>query len=360
VSGGERGARAIAFTGGGSAGHVVPCLPLLDAFVARGWRVHYLGSKDGPEAALVAGAGHPFTAIPAGKLRRYWSWRNVTDVFRVLGGIVAAFQTLGRVAPAVVFSKGGFVAFPVVFAAWLRRIPVVAHESDLTPGLANRLSLPFCRVVCTNFPVTRFPGARSRIVHTGTPLRPALLAGEPARGRAAIGAPPGRPVLVVVGGSLGSVALNQAIRDALPALADWFVAHVCGPGRTVPALDQDGRYRQFEFIGAAWGDVLAAADVVLSRAGANALYELVALRKPHLLVPLPRSASRGDQIENAAHAEAKGWSRVLAEEAATHEAIAVAVRALYAERDAVAARMADAGIGDGTQAIVAVLLEVAQ
>jgi UDP-N-acetylglucosamine--N-acetylmuramyl-(pentapeptide) pyrophosphoryl-undecaprenol N-acetylglucosamine transferase len=352
--------RTIVFTGGGTAGHVVPCLPLLTAFVTRGWRVHYIGSTDGPEAGIVAGAGHPFSGIPAGKLRRYWSWRNFTDAFRVLAGIVRALGLLREIRPDVVFSKGGFVAFPVVFAAWMARIPVVAHESDLTPGLANRLSLPFCRTVCTNFPVTRFRGARSAaIVHTGTPLRADLVLGDAAKGRAWLGAPPGAPVLLVVGGSLGSLSLNAAVRAALPALPGWFVAHVCGPGRTVEGLDAPGRYRQLEFVSAGWGDVLAAADVVLSRAGANSLYELVALRKPHVLVPLSRAASRGDQIENAAYAAALGWSRVLEEDAATPAALVGAVQETYDDRRAIVTRLESARLGDGTAAIVEVLLTAA-
>jgi UDP-N-acetylglucosamine--N-acetylmuramyl-(pentapeptide) pyrophosphoryl-undecaprenol N-acetylglucosamine transferase len=347
--------RRIVFTGGGSAGHVVPSLPVIARLSSAGWSIDYIGSRGGPEAALIAAAGQPFHAIATGKLRRYFSLRNLTDVLRVLAGIWQSFWLLRRLAPDVVFSKGGFVAFPVVFAAWLNRIPVVAHESDLTPGLANRLSLPFCRVICTNFPDTRFPRVRARVVHTGTPIRAELLAGDPLRGRERLDAPPGVPILLVVGGSLGSERLNGVVREAISALDRWYVVHVCGPGRTEPARDLPGRYRQLEFVGAGWGDVLAAADVVVSRAGANALYELIALRKPHVLVPLSRAASRGDQIENARYAEQHGFSRVLAEEAATPAALVRAVAEVQDDRDAVIARLAAAGIADGTAGILAVI-----
>ncbi len=350
----------IVFTGGGTAGHVMPSLPLMAAFADRGWSVAYIGSKSGPEAELVQSRGHPFHTIAAGKLRRYVSLENLVDVFRVAKGIAQAWRLLGRLAPAVVFSKGGFVSFPVVLAARLRRIPVVAHESDLTPGLANRMSLPFVTALCTTFALTNVTDRAKAIVHTGTPLRADLIAGDADRGRAYLGATANQSVLVVVGGSLGAEAINRVVRDALPALTGWFVAHVCGPGRRIEAADVAGVYRQLEFVGAEWGDVLAAADVVVSRAGANTLYELVALRKPHVLVPLSRRASRGDQIENAAYAEANGWSKVIQEEALTAEALVEAVVQVVANADTWRQRMATAGFGDGTSALLEVIARYAR
>lgn len=347
--------RVIVFTGGGSAGHVVPCLPLMARFAAKGWRVHYVGSATGPEAEIVADAGYPFHVIAAGKLRRYWSWRNLADAFRVLAGIWQAFRRLRRLQARAVFSKGGFVGFPVVVGAWLNRIPAIAHESDLTPGLANRLSIPFCRAVCTNFAATRFADRRVEVVHTGAPLRAELLAGDAARGRAWLHVPDGRRVLLAVGGSLGSERLNALVRSVLGAFDDWFVVHVCGAGRTDVGLEAPGRYRQLEYVSQGWGDVLAAADVVVSRAGAGSLYELVALAKPHVLVPLPRAASRGDQLQNAQYAERLGWSRVLQEEQATAETLTASVVAVWRDRAAIAERLRAAGLADGTEAIAAVI-----
>lgn len=345
----------IVFTGGGSAGHVIPCLPVMAQFRTRGWQVHYVGSHAGPEAGLVEGWGYPFHAIAAGKLRRYLSFENVVDVFRIALGIFQAFVLLGRLRPAVVFSKGGFVSFPVVFAAWLRRVPVVAHESDLTPGLANRLALPFVSVLCTTFAPTRLDGGNRPVLHTGTPMRAELLEGDAARGRAWLDAPAGVPILLVVGGSLGADAINAALRIALPELTDHFVVHVCGPGRCVAGLDQPGRYRQLEFVGGQWGDVLAAADVVLSRAGANSVYELVALGKLHVLVPLSRKASRGDQIENAHYAQQRGWSRVIDESDLSSSTLRAALSTLVADAVVVRGHLAEAHLGDGTDAIVDVV-----
>jgi UDP-N-acetylglucosamine--N-acetylmuramyl-(pentapeptide) pyrophosphoryl-undecaprenol N-acetylglucosamine transferase len=302
----------VLFVGGGSAGHVVPSIPLIHYFRGAGWRVGYVGSG-APETDLIRALQVEFFSIPSGKLRRYWSTKNVRDVFRLLAGLWQATRLVRRLQPHVIFSKGGFVAFPVVVGAWLNRVPVVAHESDLTPGLANRLSAPFVDVICTSFAETQL--GRARIEYTGSPLRPELLKGSAARGREVCGFDTGKPMLLVVGGSLGSEVINSAVRRGIRRLADRFnVAHVCGPGRVDVRLRGQPGYRQFEYIDDGWGDVLAAADLVVSRAGANAVFELAALGKPSLLIPLSTQASRGDQIDNARYAERQGWSRVLDEE----------------------------------------------
>ena len=353
--------RHVLFTGGGSAGHVVPSLPLIGYFANAGSRISYVGSREGPERSLVAPLGVSFFAIRSGKLRRYWSWRNFTDVLWIVVGILQAVVLMGRLRPSVVFSKGGYAAFPVVVAAWLWRIPVVAHESDLTPGLANRLSLPFVAAVCTTFAVTEFPVKNRPVIHTGTPLRGELMRGDAERGRAILGAPRDRPVVVVFGGSLGADALNRIVRQALDRLLEFAtVVHVCGPARTEASLAHVPGYHQFEYVGAQWGDLLAAADVVVSRAGANSLYELVALGKPHLLVPLSRSASRGDQISNAQYARSRGWSRVIAEEALDAEGLDAQVRSIYAERAQLMQVLSGAGLGDGTQAVADVIARYAR
>ncbi len=311
-------------TGGGTAGHVVPALPVMEAFLKEGVRVDFVGSGADLERELLAPLPVAYHAIAAGKLRRYFSLANVADAFRVLAGILQALLLVGRLRPDAVFSKGGFVSFPVVLAAWCWRVPVVAHESDLSPGLANRLALPFVRCLCVSFPVTRPSGYRGEVIHTGTPVRRALLEGDRARGRKRLGAPEGKPVLVVTGGSLGSDRINQVVWQALPdLLALAVVVHVCGAGkRRDPGL---AGYHAFEYVDEEWGDLLAAADLVVSRAGANTLYEILSLGRPNLLVPLSRQASRGDQIENAAWAEQAGFSRVIREEALTVETLLEAV-----------------------------------
>jgi UDP-N-acetylglucosamine--N-acetylmuramyl-(pentapeptide) pyrophosphoryl-undecaprenol N-acetylglucosamine transferase len=326
-------------TGGGSAGHVIPALPVMARARQSGARVSFIGSRSGLEARLLADADVAYYGIASGKLRRYLSLQNLMDVFRVVAGVWQAFRLLGRLQPDVVFSKGGFVSFPVVLAAWLRGVPVVAHESDLSPGLANRLALPFVKTLCVTFAETRAPRFRGRQITTGTPLRPDLLAGDAQRGRGLVDAG-ARPVLLIFGGSLGADALNRAVLDALDALLESFVVvHVCGPGKR--GQRQAPGYHAFEFVDADWGDLLAAADVVVSRAGANTLFELLALGKPNLLIPLSPRVSRGDQVENAAYAQQKGYSRVLAEEDLDAAALVAAVEDTY--RDAAELRHALAG-----------------
>ena len=341
-------------TGGGSAGHVIPALPVIEALQGKGWEVSFIGSDSGLEERLVTPLGTPFFSVRTGKLRRYFSLANVTDALRIPLGVLQAFLILGRLKPHVVFSKGGFVAFPVVFAAWLRRIPVVAHESDLTPGLANRLSLPFVATLCVSFEGTRV--AARRVVHSGTPIRDALLNGNADRGFDAAGLPGDRPMLVVVGGSLGAQRLNQVTRAALPGLTETFeVLHVCGAGHLDPEFESTTGYVQREFVSDGWGDILATAALVVSRSGANALHELLTLGKPNLLVPLPTTASRGDQIDNAAYAAERGYSTVLPEADLTPETLVAAARAVLDALEAWRTRLAEFEAPDATDLIVAEL-----
>jgi UDP-N-acetylglucosamine--N-acetylmuramyl-(pentapeptide) pyrophosphoryl-undecaprenol N-acetylglucosamine transferase len=352
----------VAFTGGGTAGHVIPNLPIIDALLEAGVTVSYLGSRSGLEAGLlgerVRQGGVQYHGVATGKLRRYFSAENLRDVGRVLQALWQAYGLLGgpvEERPEVLFSKGGYVSLPVVWAAWLRNIPIIAHESDQSPGLANRLALPCLHTLCTNFPNVATPGLRGALVQTGTPLRQALLNGDKAAGLAFLGLPGDRPLLLVTGGSLGAEALNAAVRTALPTLLKRFcVVHLCGPGKLAHALDLPG-YRQFEYLAEPWGDVLAAADVVLSRAGANSLYELAALAKPNLLVPLPAAVSRGDQVENAQFAADQGFSLVLAEEALTTQALVTALQRLLDEREAWQAALARFVPGDALPQILQLL-----
>lgn len=350
----------IVFTGGGTAGHVLPAMPVLQSLQGRGWRVSWIGSRAGIERRLCAEYGvSDYRAVSTGKLRRYRSLQNLVDALRVPVGVLQALWWLLRLRPRLVFSKGGYVAVPVIAAAWLLRIPVIAHESDLTPGLATRLSMRFATTLCCGFPELPTAGTgRLRIVHTGTPVRAALLAGDRARGRRFLGLAAGeaRAVLLVMGGSMGAVRLNDAVRQALPALTRRFdVVHLCGAGRLEPALDGRAGYRQYEFIGAALADVFAASDLVVSRAGANALCELLELRLPHLLVPLSRAASRGDQIENAAWSAARGYSRVIEESTLTGPTLLEALDGLEAAADDCRVAMAQ---WPRQQALAAVLAEI--
>ena len=339
------------FAGGGSAGHVIPAIPVIRQFLNEGSHVVFVGSRSGMEAKLLEGIGIEYHGIITGKLRRYFSWKNFVDALRVPLGVLQAILLVWRIQPDVVFSKGGYVGFPVVVASWVLRIPVVAHESDLSPGLANRLSTPFLTSLCVNFPETE--SAARRVVATGTPLRSELLEGERDRGLSRLGFTPDVPVACIVGGSLGADSLNQVVREAVPTLIESMqIVHICGAGKLDARLDGLLRYRQHEYIGDGWGDVLAATDLVISRAGANSVCELLAMHKPNLLVPLPDTVSRGDQIENARMAELRGYSRVLADEALNSTTLLDAIREMLAELPTWRKALDHCEIGDGTTLVV--------
>lgn len=348
----------ILFTGGGTAGHVTPSLALIERLREAGWEVHYAGSAGGIERSLIEPLGVPYHVLPTGKLRRYLSFENLLDAFRVLAGIVAGWRLARRLGPDVVFSKGGFVSVPVVLGARLAGIPVLAHESDCTPGLATRLVARRVAAVCTNFPDTRIPGAR-RVVYTGTPLRRGLLTGSRQRGLDLAALAGSKPVLLVVGGSLGSQALNAHIRAALPRLLQHYeIIHICGRGHLDPEAERAG-YAQFEFVAEPYRDLLAAADLVLSRAGANGLLELIQARKPTLLVPLGTAASRGDQIENADWAAGQGLARRVMEAELGEDRLVAELGALLAEKAGLLERLAAFEVPDSERLLLAMIGELA-
>jgi UDP-N-acetylglucosamine--N-acetylmuramyl-(pentapeptide) pyrophosphoryl-undecaprenol N-acetylglucosamine transferase len=347
--------KKIVLTGGGTAGHVMPNLALLPQLRREGWEIAYIGSRQGIETELLRPTGIPYYSVSSGKFRRYFSIQNFTDPFRVIQGLFEATLLLSKLRPAVVFSKGGFVSVPVAIGAWLNRIPVILHESDLTPGLANKLALPFATRICATFPesLAHLP-AKKRFL-TGNPIRSELLSGVREIGLEYCGFTVEKPVLAVMGGSLGSKALNQALRAALPELlCEFQVAHLCGKGNLDSGLELPG-YRQFEFIGAELPHVLAAADLCVSRAGANFIFELLALKKPMLLIPLSKAASRGDQILNARSFEKQGFSLVLDEEAATAGTFREKVRQLGVEREKLVAAMAESPLQDAAAAVIGLI-----
>ncbi len=310
--------KKIIFTGGGSAGHVTPNIALINECKKHDWDVYYIGSKNGMEKDLIATLSIPYSAITTGKLRRYFSWRNFIDPFKILYGIWQAFWLCRKISPLIIFSKGGFVAFPVVVAAWLNRIPVIVHESDLTPGLANKLSFPFADQICVTFAATKeYIMQQEKVVITGTPIRPELFQGDVLDGLKACGFSSNKPVILIYAGGLGSQAINRNIRALLPQLLPKFqVVHVCGKNNVDPKLEQPG-YKQFTYLQQELPGIMACADLVIARSGANSLYELLTLQKPHILIPLPKIASRGDQIANAKYFAKQGMSQVIFEETLT-------------------------------------------
>ncbi len=347
-------ANRILLTGGGSAGHVTPNLALAHALVACGYDVHYAGRTAGIEKDLIVPTGLPYYGLSAGKMRRYLSLENVTDIARIGKGLIDAIRVVRRVRPKLVFSKGGFVSCPVVWAAWLNRIPAVVHESDFSPGLANRLSVPFATRVCYSFPETarHFDAAKGR--HTGIPVRASLLDGDATLGRQICGFDnTAKPVLLVIGGSLGSRIINETVQATLPDLLPHFnVCHLVGPDHDPASIHTEPGYFTLPYAGEELAHLFALADLVLSRAGATTLFELLALRKPHLLIPLSRQASRGDQIDNAHCFERLGYSAVMPEEGLTPEALYVALHDTYDKRQRFVQHMIDAPVADATARVI--------
>ncbi|MDR2592221.1 MAG: undecaprenyldiphospho-muramoylpentapeptide beta-N-acetylglucosaminyltransferase [Chitinispirillales bacterium] len=324
--------KKILLTGGGTAGHVTPNLALIPGLKSAGFDIHYVGTSAGMERGLVEKAGLTYHCISAGKLRRYFDFKNFTDAFRIAVGFFQSIFLLIKLRPAVLFSKGGFVSCPVVWAAWLCRVPVIIHESDMTPGLANRLSMPFVKKICFSFPETeaRLP-ARKRIL-TGLPVRSELFDGDAAMGRELCGFKDSKPAIVVIGGSLGASAVNDIVRGGLnKLLADFNVCHICGKGHKAPGALPG--YCQFEYVGTELPDLFAMADIVISRAGATTLFELLALCKPALLIPLGTAASRGDQILNAESFEKLGYCKVLPQDGLTGAILAEHVKRFFDEKD---------------------------
>lgn len=350
--------KKILLTGGGTAGHVTPNIALLPDLKAAGYDIHYIGSYEGMEKQLIEAQGIHYDGISTGKFRRYLSVKNLSDPFRVIKGYYQAKKLIKNYKPDVVFSKGGFVAVPVVLAAGKFKIPVIIHESDMTPGLANKICMKSASKICCNFPETVKLLPADKAVLTGTPIRRELLEGSRSAGLKFTGLSPEKPILMMMGGSSGSRAVNAALRNALPQLLKEFqVIHLCGKGNLDQSLIQPG-YVQYEYISAELKDLFAAADIVLSRAGANAICELLALKKPNILVPLPAAVSRGDQILNANSFQKQGFSYVLEEEKLTSTTLMNAIHDVYSNRETYQQAMNASGQANGVDIVIRLIKEL--
>lgn len=352
--------KRIVFTGGGTAGHVTPNIALMQRLLAEGWEVHYIGSESGMEKELVSALPDVvYHGIASGKLRRYFSWKNFSDPFRVIKGVFQAKRLLKKISPDVVFSKGGFVSVPVVLGAG-KHTHVVAHESDFSLGLSNRIAARYTDTVCVTFEDTLFHIPAHKGVYTGTPIRPALYKGSRERALRFTGLAGERPVLLCMGGSLGAQRLNELLREALPTLLTRFdVVHLCGRGKLDEACSFDG-YRQYEYIDSELPDLFCLSDVVLSRAGANAVFELLALNKPSVLVPLPKASTRGDQLLNAEYFVKKGYAAALQQESATAESLCRAIETVYDNRKRYIETMQEDTRSDGTETILNIIRRAAE
>lgn len=326
--------KRIILTGGGTAGHVTPNIALIPGLKEAGFDICYIGSYEGIEKNLITELDIPYYGIDSGKLRRYRSLKNLSDPFHVVHGYSEAAKLIKKLQPDIVFSKGGYVSVPVVLAAAARHIPVISHESDMTPGLANKITAGSATKICCNFPETVELLPAKKAVLTGTPIRQELLNGNKLAGLNFCGFTTSKPILLVVGGSTGALRVNKAIRSILPSLLKTYqVCHLCGAGKTDESLSGTAGYVQFEYVSKEMRDLFAMSDIVVSRAGANAICELLALKKPNLLIPLSAKASRGDQILNANSFKQQGYSSVLLEEDLNDESLLDAINELYASRD---------------------------
>ena len=348
--------KKIVMTGGGTAGHVTPNIALFPALRAEDYEIHYIGSFDGIEKKLIEDFDVPYYGISTGKFRRYFDPKNFSDPFRVMKGFFEASKILKHIKPEIVFSKGGFVSVPVVRAAASLKIPCIIHESDMTPGLANKLCIPVSRKICCNFPETFDMLPPEKAVLTGSPIREELSTGNKEVGLAFCGFNHEKPVIMVMGGSQGAAAVNQAIRDALPKLLEKYqVVHLCGKDKMDNLLLTVPGYKQFEYIKEEMKDLLAMADLVISRSGANAISEILALRKPNILIPLP--SGRGDQLLNADSYEAQGFSIVINEDDLTTKVLLQKVEELWQNKETYVKTMSESKQRDAIGQIMGLIEE---
>lgn len=344
--------KTIVLTGGGTAGHVTPNIALLP-YLKENYNIEYIGSKNGIEKELIQKEGIPYHEISSGKLRRYIDIKNITDIKNVISGYFEAKKILKKLKPSIVFSKGGFVSVPVVIAASRLKIPVVIHDSDYTIGLANKISIPFSSHLCTSFKETSLNHKNS--TWTGSPIRDSIFTGSRENAYKLCGFKNDKPTILFMGGSLGSKSINDALLSSLDELLkDFNVIHLCGKGKENKDINKLN-YKSFEYVNDELPDIYAASDVIVSRAGSNSIFEFVALKKPNILIPLPLSQSRGDQILNAESFEKLNLSYVLLEENLNNESLLNAVNDVYKNKDNYINTMNNTESINGTKKIVEII-----
>ncbi|ENZ02303.1 undecaprenyldiphospho-muramoylpentapeptide beta-N-acetylglucosaminyltransferase [Clostridium thermobutyricum] len=346
----------IIMTGGGTAGHVTPNLALVPALKELDFEIKYIGSKDGMEKDIIKKEGIPYYGISSGKLRRYFDIKNFTDPFKVAKGVAQALRILGKEKPDIIFSKGGFVTVPVVIAASIKKIPVIAHESDMTPGLANKLASPFCDKLCVTFRESLKHVKNNKGILTGSPIRREILKGSKILGKEACGFKDDKDIILAMGGSLGAKVINDGIRENLQELLkDNNIIHICGKGNLDKNLEGINGYKQFEYVREELPNLMQAADYIISRAGANSIFEFLALRKPTLLIPLSRNQSRGDQILNANSFKKEGFALAVEEEELAQTGLVKNVLMLKNSKQNLIDSMNKSNMNDGVKEIIRVI-----
>ena len=349
----------IIMTGGGTAGHVTPNLALIPSLEEKGFEVKYIGSKDGIEKEIVRKNNIPYFEISSGKLRRYFDLKNFSDPFKVIKGVFEAKRILSKEKPDVVFSKGGFVSVPVVIAASLKKIPVVAHESDITPGLANKLSIPFAKKICYATPETQRYVPKNKSLLTGIPVRKSILRGSKKKGLSLCGFSSNKPIVLIIGGSLGAKSINSAIREGLDELLlNYQICHLTGEAGFDSNYDNISGYKQFSYLNSEMADIFQMADIVISRAGATTLFELLSLKKPNILIPLPKNVSRGDQILNANYFKKEGFSEVIEEDILNNSVLIEYIKKTLNHKDKYIAAMDKSELNNSVELITNLIKEV--
>lgn len=351
--------KRIIFTGGGTLGHVMPNIPLIRFFKDNGWDVAYIGSVNGIEREKMTELNVTYFPIRSGKLRRYFDLQNFLDIFNVSIAIIQAFFIFLRWRPNILFSKGGYVALPPVIGAWLTRTPVVIHESDMTPGLTTRLSIRFAKVICTAFKNTLRYLPQSKSIYTGLPVRDLVFEADGMMGREFLGIQTEKPILLVFGGSLGAQFLNTLARDHVKngKLSDYHVVNICGRGQLDHTMDSYSNYQQFESLSDEFLHVMKAADLVITRGGATSLFELLAMQKPHLVIPLPKSVSRGDQIDNATYFKELGVSDFIEEEQFNWDELQVKIQRLTGNWDHIVVQLNEMAFSQSGEKVRTILLD---
>jgi len=349
--------KTIVLTGGGTAGHVTPNVAIIPLLKQAGFCVHYIGTEGIEKDIITKIPEVEYHVITSGKLRRYFDLKNISDPFKVIKGIAQSSKLLKKIKPDVVFSKGGYVAVPVVLAAKMRKIPTVIHESDMTPGLATKLSAGAAKRICVTFEAAGKSFDGSKVVVTGSPIRPELFLGDAEQARQMLGFDQ-KPVVMFMGGSIGARVINDTMRQVLDKLTEKYnVIHLCGKGNLVEELESKS-YKQFEYVSEELCHYMALADIVVSRAGSNSINEFLALAKPMLLIPLSVNASRGDQVDNAEDFKKHGYCNVLIQEDMTCDTLLASIESTYLNREVLKRNMCQAKTGNGAKNVFDAIMSV--
>lgn len=345
----------ILLTGGGTAGHVMPHLALLDDLRKNFKDIIYVGSISGMEKDIIKNQKNiKYFPIETTKFVRKKFWKNLFIPFKLIKGINQSRKIIKSEKPDIVFSKGGYVSLPVVIASKQCKIPVIAHESDLEMGLANKLSKPYCKVICTSFEKTA-QGCK-KAVCTGSPIRKDMIKSKQSA-MAKLSINTTKPILVVTGGSLGAKFINEKIWSEIFELTSkFFVLHLTGKNNINQKFLNTPDYKQIDFT-MDMGTILSCADIIVSRAGSNTIFELAVLKKPMLLIPLPKGNSRGDQVENAKYFNSQGLANFATQDQLETEQLSKHIFQTYSERNVLIANLEKSEIQPGNKNILKIILE---